>query len=107
MGKRKLNTTQAPSLDGINHTVIDRFTALVAVTSQEEGQPLLLVAERIHEEVQACIDKMKVSVSEINRCIKRWVNLGWARLVKGQHVVTKKGINCLHLLAEAATVKPA
>lgn len=68
--------------------------------AKKEKTPWIPI-EKILIDVQACFKHMKISLSEIHRCLHLWAKLGWVMLFEEEKVqVTKEGRKWLPLVAE-------
>jgi len=110
--KKKARDQQKPiSLDGFRHDEIDRTAALAVLTisvantqAKLKKEDLFISIDAVKEAVQEFFEQLRVSMSDINRRIERWMDQGWVTKTKvnNQFLVTDKGILYLNLLASAA-----
>ena len=102
---------QPVSLDGVRHDEIDHVAALAVLTTSKElpkkpkGYLLLIAIEQVITAVQESFTDLKISISQVNRCIKRWIKMGWITKQEAtekepmKFFVTQVGLPHLNLLA--------
>ena len=107
MARKTVVPQRVISLDDIHHDEIDRATALAVLTANPIGKTkkdeTIFSLEHLLEAVRSLVGRLLVSLSEINRRIRRWVGYGWVKEVdKNSICPTKEGLRYINLLAEAA-----